>query len=80
MDTILLGQGVPTRLLPRTESPDQWQARHDAAGLLIRRALPQRDTLHLVAAGDMLSELFDERGGWLAPFWTWRTPASRPVS
>lgn len=79
VDTILLGQGVPTRLLPGAESPDRWRARHDAAELLVRRALPQREALQVVASrGDLLSELFDERGGWLAPFWKWRTP-QRPA-
>jgi tryptophan halogenase len=41
VDAILLGQKVPTKLLPLAEPPAHWQARKAAADVLVRHALPQ---------------------------------------
>ncbi|GAA3838184.1 hypothetical protein GCM10022243_00840 [Saccharothrix violaceirubra] len=45
VETILLGQEVPTRLLHRAEPPERWRARRDAAMAITRRALPQNEAL-----------------------------------
>jgi len=57
VDTILLGQRVPTRLLPPAEPLEQWHARKAAADVLVRHALPQSEAL---AAFDTVPRLHRE--------------------
>jgi tryptophan halogenase len=45
VDTILLGQHVPTRLLPLSEPLARWRLRKAGADLLVSRAMSQRDAL-----------------------------------
>lgn len=67
VDNILLGQHVPTRLLPPAEPPERWQARSRAADALVRRALPQREALAaFITRPELLQELFDDRDSWAA--------------
>jgi len=54
IDYLLLGQQVPTRLLPMDEPVERWQARKQAADLLVQHGLPQSDAL---AAFDAYPEL-----------------------
>ncbi|MBX6723993.1 MAG: tryptophan 7-halogenase, partial [Dactylosporangium sp.] len=65
VDTILLGQHVPTRLLPLSEPLARWKLRKAGADLLVARAMPQRDAL---AAFDALpslhEELLDDSDSW----------------
>jgi tryptophan halogenase len=65
IDTILLGQGVPARLLPLAEPLDAWRKRKAAADVLVSRSLPQHEAL---AAFDstprLLLELFTDKDSW----------------
>ncbi|WP_164992354.1 tryptophan 7-halogenase [Streptomyces sp. L2] len=68
VDTLLLGQQVPARLLPATEPPEHWDARRRAAETLTRHALPQHDALQVVSSHpEMLSELLQDDDSWAGP-------------
>jgi hypothetical protein len=70
VDTMLLGQQVPTQLLPTAEPLDQWQARKRAADVLVSRAIPQRAALAaFTAEPELLRELFDDPDSWAGPRW-----------
>lgn len=65
VDTLLLGQQVPTRLLHTAEPVEQWQARKSAADALVRRALPHREALELFhSTPRLLQELFTDDDSW----------------
>jgi tryptophan halogenase len=65
IDTILLGQRHPTRLLPRTEPIERWHERKAAADVLVRNALPQKDALAAFDTTPRLHhELFEDADSW----------------
>lgn len=65
VDTLLLGQGVPARLLPRRDTPEQWRVRASAARTLARRGLRQKDALEAYAADPCLNaELLSDSDSW----------------
>ena len=65
IDTILLGQGHPTRLLPRTEPIERWHERKAAADVLVRHALPQKEALAAFETTPRLHhELLDDTDSW----------------
>ncbi|SDP57011.1 tryptophan halogenase family protein [Lentzea jiangxiensis] len=68
VETILLGQQVPTRLLHRAEPPARWQARRNAADAFVRRALPQLEALSRFHDDPALNQqlLFDA-DSWASP-------------
>lgn len=68
VDTVLLGQQVPTRLLPTAEPPERWRERRKAAEILVRHALPQHKARRVVSAHlEMITELFQDADSWLGP-------------
>nr|ADK32563.1 tryptophan-5-halogenase [Microbispora corallina] len=65
VDTLLLGQEVPARLLPPRESPEQWRARAAAARSLASRGLRQSEALDAYAADPCLNaELLSDSDSW----------------
>jgi tryptophan halogenase len=67
IDNILLGQHVPTQLMPTAEPARQWRARKRAAEALLRQALPQREALSAFAAHpDLLRQLHEDPDSWAA--------------
>jgi tryptophan halogenase len=65
IDTILLGQQVPARMVPQTESADQWRARKAGAEALVRNALPQAEALAAFTADPRLhDELLRDDDSW----------------
>lgn len=65
IDTLLLGQGVPARLLPVREDHEQWRVRAAAARELARRGLTQREALDAYAADPCLNaELLTDADSW----------------
>jgi tryptophan halogenase len=68
VDTILLGQRVPCRLLSRGEPDAQWHSRKVAAGALVKRALPQSEALTAYRSESrLLDELLHDYDSWAAP-------------
>lgn len=68
VDTVLLGQQVPCKLLPTRESPEIWRERKLAAEALVKCALPQREALEAVSQNpEMISELFHDLDSWAGP-------------
>ncbi|MGI5162421.1 tryptophan halogenase family protein [Microbispora sp. CA-102843] len=66
IDCVLLGQAVPTRLLPSSEPIERWRARKAAADALVARSLPQREALALFDAEPRLhEELLKDRDSWV---------------
>ncbi|MET7880692.1 tryptophan halogenase family protein [Micromonospora profundi] len=68
IDTILLGQKVPARLVPPAEPLEHWRRRKAGAEALVRHALPHADAL---AAFDteprLLNELLEDSDSWARP-------------
>ncbi|MCA2211679.1 tryptophan halogenase family protein [Jidongwangia harbinensis] len=68
IDCLLLGQRVPTRLLPSREPIERWRARKAAADALVAHALPQHEALAAVESEAWLNaELFSGRDSWAGP-------------
>ncbi len=68
VETILLGQQVPTRLLHRAEPPERWRARRDAAEAFVRRALPQHEALARFQDDSALNrQLLFDADSWASP-------------
>ena len=68
IDTILLGQKVPTRLAAPAEPVEQWQRRKAGADALVRRALPQAEALAAFDADPrLLAELLGDADSWARP-------------
>jgi tryptophan halogenase len=68
VDTLLLGQQVPTRLLPTAEPRVRWLERKRAAEALVRRALPMHEALEAVSTHpEMLTELLKDVDSWAGP-------------
>lgn len=66
IDNVLLGQRVPTKLLPRTEPIEDWRLRSRAAHALVARALPQREALEAVARDPgLLTSVHEDTDSWL---------------
>lgn len=65
VETILLGQGVPTRLLLATGTTQAWKARRAAADVLVRHALPQAEALAAFHSTPRLNrELLHDDDSW----------------
>lgn len=65
IDTLLLGQGVPARMLPAAEEIGHWRARRAAARTLATQALPQRDALAAFSDDPALNhELLNDSDSW----------------
>ncbi|RAY16154.1 hypothetical protein DPM19_04315 [Actinomadura craniellae] len=80
VDCILLGQNVPARLLPMTEPVELWQARKDAADIMVRRALPVRDSLHAYhTVAELHEELLEDPDSWVVRSGVDRLVVSEPV-
>lgn len=78
-DCILLGQGVPARILPSEERPADWQARKDAADLLVHEALPAADALRAYDEDESLhDELLQDTSSWVVASGTRRLVSKDP--
>ncbi|MEU7166106.1 tryptophan halogenase family protein [Streptomyces morookaense] len=65
IDYLLLGQQVPTRMLPMDEPPAAWQARRRAADALVRAALPTGEALAVYDAHPELHrQLLQDEDSW----------------
>ncbi|GLV88212.1 hypothetical protein Slala03_79010 [Streptomyces lavendulae subsp. lavendulae] len=65
VDTILLGQRVPARILRSDEPPAEWHRRHRAAKALVAHALPQDQALAAYATDPrLLKELLEAPDSW----------------
>ncbi|GAA2879188.1 tryptophan halogenase family protein [Nonomuraea rubra] len=65
VDTILLGQKVPARLLPPAEPMARWHARKAAADVLVKHALPQHLALRAYDSEPRLhEELLRQHDSW----------------
>ena len=68
IDCLLLGQRVPTRLLPAQEPIERWRTRKAAADAVVARALPQHEALAAVESEAWINaELFTGRDSWAGP-------------
>ncbi len=68
VDSVLLGQRVPTRLLPTREPIEHWRTRKAAADALVARALPQHRALAAVESQPWLNdELLSGADSWAGP-------------
>jgi tryptophan halogenase len=66
IDNVLLGQKVPTTLLPRTEPIEDWRLRSRAARALVARALPHREALEAVARDPaLITCVHEDPDSWL---------------
>jgi tryptophan 7-halogenase len=68
VDCILLGQRVPTRMLPNPEPIERWRERKAGADALVARALPQHAALAAFGAESWLNdELLSAADSWAGP-------------
>ncbi|RCV52080.1 FAD-dependent oxidoreductase [Marinitenerispora sediminis] len=67
VDCLLLGQKVPTRLLPATEPHEAWRRRKAGADALVRQGVGQREALDAFAADPALhAAILDDPGSWVS--------------
>ncbi|GGM73445.1 hypothetical protein GCM10011609_06560 [Lentzea pudingi] len=79
VDCLLLGQGLPTRLLPMTEPVESWAARKAAADSLVAQALPAEQALAAFDTEPRLNaELLDDEDSWVVRSGTERLVSSDP--
>ncbi|MDJ0346000.1 tryptophan 7-halogenase [Streptomyces sp. H10-C2] len=68
IDYLLLGQQVPTRLLPMNEPVEKWHARKRAADVLVGRSMPTRQALEAFDAFPELNrQLLEDEDSWAGP-------------
>ncbi|MCQ4084246.1 tryptophan 7-halogenase [Streptomyces sp. RB6PN25] len=68
IDYLLLGQQVPTRLLPMDEPVERWKARRQAADVLVRHSLPTREALEAFGAhAELNRQLLGDEDSWAGP-------------
>ncbi|MCW7945882.1 hypothetical protein AAW14_28745 [Streptomyces hygroscopicus] len=65
IDYLLLGQQVPTRMLPMDEPLSAWESRRRAADALVRAALPTKEALEAFDAHPELNrQLLEDDDSW----------------
>lgn len=80
VDCLLLGQEVPTKLLPQNESSDAWAARKASADALVALALPTEMALKAFDLDPRLNAaVLRSRGSWAGPRGAERLVAAEPA-
>jgi tryptophan halogenase len=65
IDYLLLGQQVPTKLLPMDEPVERWQERRHAADALVRVGLPQSEALaYFDSVPELNRQLLEDDDSW----------------
>lgn len=81
VDCLLLGQEVPTKLLPQSESSHAWAARKAGADALVARALPAEIALKAFDQDPRLNAaVLRSRDSWAGPRGTERLVGAEPVA